>query len=122
MIIAPQFYFTMSLHLRLSEGAAESIETYQLLVFTDDVNLLGEKFAINKIQKKIHYTRVRRIFLEATAQQEKYKFIPHQQDTGIFIIQKYLNNSFENVAKFKFLDVQQQTKVVLRKKTSSTQI
>jgi hypothetical protein len=43
MIIAPQFYFTISLHLRLSERTAKSVETYQLLVFTDDVNLFGEK-------------------------------------------------------------------------------
>jgi hypothetical protein len=66
------------------------METHKLLVFTDDANSFGEKInTTNKIQKNPLYNN-KEVFLEATVEKTKYMLVLCQQNTDIFIIQKYL--------------------------------
>jgi hypothetical protein len=75
--------------------------THQLLVYADDVNLLGDN--IDTTEKN---TQTKEAGLEVNAEKTKYMLLSHQKNTGQNYDIKIANRSFANVAQFKFWERQ----------------
>jgi hypothetical protein len=79
--------------------------THQLLVYADDVNLLGDYInTLKKNTETLIYAR-KEVVLEVNAESTKYMLLFHHQNTGQNHDIKILaaNRSFENVAQLKYL-------------------
>jgi hypothetical protein len=76
--------------------------THQFLVYTDDVNILGENInTVNKNRALMEAST--ETGLEVNTEKSKYMFMSHHGNTGQnhnFLI---ANKAFRNVAKFKHL-------------------
>jgi hypothetical protein len=72
-------------------------ETRQLLVYADDVNLLGNNIDTTEKNTKLS------LRLEATAKETKYMLLSHHQNSEQNHDIKIVNKSFVNVAQFKYL-------------------
>ena len=74
---------------------------YQLVVYADDVNMLGENLQTIRENTEIFIKASKDIGLEVNSDKTKYKITPHQQNQNIVIE----NLSLEKVEKFKYLGV-----------------
>jgi hypothetical protein len=79
--------------------------TNQLLVYADDVNLLGEYINITKKSTEALLNACTEIGLEVSVEKTKHMFMTRYQSTGTihYICLKITNESLENLAKFKYL-------------------
>jgi hypothetical protein len=69
--------------------------THQLLVYPDDVNLLGDNiYTIKRNTKPL---------IDASKEKTKYMFLSRQQNAGQNLNIKIADRSFENVAQFRYL-------------------
>jgi hypothetical protein len=77
--------------------------THQLLTFEDDVNFLGDR--INTIKENTEYISEanRDVDLEINAESTKYILTSRHPNSGQNQNIRIANESFENVAKFKYL-------------------
>jgi hypothetical protein len=76
---------------------------HQLLVYTDYVNLLGEN--INIVKKNTALLDAsKEVGPEVNAERTKYMFMSRHQTTEQSLYINVANKSFENVAKFRYLE------------------
>jgi hypothetical protein len=77
--------------------------THQLLVYADDVSLLGDIVNITKENAENFSDSNRAIGLEIHAEKTKYIIMSSHSNSGQNQNIRIANESFENVAKFKYL-------------------
>jgi hypothetical protein len=77
--------------------------TYQLLVYADSANLLGDSINNMKENTETRLEARRDIGLEINAEKIKYMIMSHHPNSGQNQNIRIANESFENVAKFKHL-------------------
>jgi hypothetical protein len=75
----------------------------QLLVYADDVNMLGTSINTIKENTETLTDHSKDISLEINAEKTKYTIMSHYQNSGQNQNIRTANESFENVAKFKYL-------------------
>jgi hypothetical protein len=77
--------------------------THQLLAYTDDVNLLGDKINTTKKKKETLIDARKEVGLEINKEKTEYMLLYHHQNVGQNRDIKIANRSFENVSQFKYL-------------------
>jgi hypothetical protein len=74
---------------------------HQLLVYTDDVNLLGDSVNPKKGNSETLLEASRDIGLDINTKRTKYMIMPHHPNSGQNQNIRIVNESFEKVAKLK---------------------
>jgi hypothetical protein len=78
-------------------------ETHQLMVYTDDVNLLGDNTDAIKKNMETLIDVSREVGLEENTEKTKYMLLSRHQSAWQSNDIKIANKSFESVAKFRYL-------------------
>jgi hypothetical protein len=76
--------------------------TYQLLVYTDDVSILGGSVHIMKKNTETLVVAIKEISVEVYADKSKYVVMSRNQDAGRSHSIKFDNSSFEMMEEFIF--------------------
>jgi len=92
--------------------------THQLLVYADDVNILGGSVYTIKEYTKALVVVSKEIGLEVNADKTKCIVMSRDQNAGQSHSIKIYNNSFERAEEFKYLETNLTIKILFRKKLS----
>jgi hypothetical protein len=79
--------------------------THQLLVYADDVSLLGDNTDIIKENTETQIDASKEVGLEVNAEETKYMLLSHHQSAKQNHNRKTGDRAFENVAQFKYLGI-----------------
>jgi hypothetical protein len=77
--------------------------TLQMLVYADDVNLLGDNVDTIKKNTETLIDAIKGVGLEVNAEKTKYMLLSRHQNAGQNHDIKIVNRCFENVAQLKYL-------------------
>ena len=88
----------------------------QLLVYVDDVNILGGSVYTTKKNTESLVVASKETGLEVNADKTKYIVIPRDQNAGRSHSVKTVNSSIERVEEFKYLGTTLTDKILFRKK------
>jgi ribosomal protein S2 len=77
--------------------------THQVLVYADDVNLLGDNIDTIKRNIQTLIDASKKVGLEVNTEKTKYMFLTRHQNAGESLDIKIANRCFENVAHFRYL-------------------
>jgi retron-type reverse transcriptase len=94
--------FALEYAIRKVQENKEGLElngTHQLLVYADDVNLLGENINIIKKNAEALLDASREVRLEVNSEKTKYMFVSRCQTAGQSNYIRVANKPFEKVAK-----------------------
>jgi hypothetical protein len=94
-------------NIQESEIGLELNGTHQLLVYADDVNLLGDSVNLKNENSETLLEASRDIGLEINAEKSKYMIMSRYPNSGQNQNIRIANESVENVAKFKYLGATQ---------------
>jgi hypothetical protein len=78
-------------------------ETHQLLVYANDVSLLGDNIDTIKKNTETLINGSKEVGLEINVEKSRYMLLSHQQNVGQNRDMKIANRSFENVPQFRYL-------------------
>jgi hypothetical protein len=78
---------------------------HQLFVYADDINLLGDSVNTIKEKSETPLKASRDIGIEINAEKTKYMIMSRHPNSGQNQNIRIANESFENVAKFKYLEM-----------------
>jgi late competence protein required for DNA uptake (superfamily II DNA/RNA helicase) len=76
--------------------------THQLLIYADDVNLLGDNIDAIKKNMETLFDGSKEVGLEVNTEKTKYMLLSRHQNAGQSYYIKIPNRCFENVPKFRF--------------------
>ena len=76
--------------------------THQLLVYADDVNILGGSVHTVRVKQKLSLVASKETGLEINADKNKYMVMSREQNAGRSQNTETCNSSFERVEEFKY--------------------
>jgi hypothetical protein len=79
--------------------------THQLLVYVDDINLLGDNIDTIKKNEKNLIDASKEVDVEVNIEKTKYMLLCHHQNAGQTHNIKTANRSFENMTKLEYFGV-----------------
>jgi hypothetical protein len=100
------FNFTLEYAIRKVQENEVGLElngAHQLLVYSDNINLLGDSVNTIKENSETFLEASMDIGLEINAEKTKYMIMSHYPNSGQNHSIRIANESFENVATFKYL-------------------
>jgi hypothetical protein len=101
----PIFNLTLELDIRKAQGNQMGLKlngSHQLLVYADDVNLLGDNDTIKK-NTELLIGASKEVGLEVNTEKTKYMLLSRHQSAGRNHDIKIGNRCFENVVQFRYL-------------------
>jgi len=106
VVLSPLFFnFALEYAIRsvqVNQDGLKLIVTYQLLVYADDVNMLGGSIHTVKENAEALIVTSKEIRLEVNANKTKYIVMSRSQNAGQSHSMKIDNSSFESVEEFKY--------------------
>jgi hypothetical protein len=100
----------------VSQNGLKLNDTHKLLVYVDDVNILGASVHTTKKSAEALVVGSKEIGLEAKAEKTKYIVMSRELNPGRSHNIKIDNSSFERVEEFKYLGTHLKIKFIFRKK------